>query len=124
MVKGQHLVEEEQAGVWDAQLVFGQRGKPLDLAHRVVGEEAHSPGSKRRQRGQPRRFMPAQRPSQHGKDVILDLDDLFAFGDGDLAPTRHNALERCQPDEGVAAYLLAVFHRLQQEALRLGPGRA
>ena len=48
----------------------------------------------------------------------------MAFGDGDLAAARDDALEGREADEGVAADLLAAFDRLQQEALALRPGRA
>ncbi len=124
MVEGQHLVEEEQAGVGNAQLVLGQLGQPLDLADGVIGEKAHRSGGKGRQPLEPRRLVPGERPPQHGEDVALDLDDLLAFGDGDLAPPRHDALEGLEADEGVAAHLLAVLHRFEQETLPLRPGGA
>ena len=124
MVEGQHFVEEEQAGVGNAQLIFGQLGQALDLAHGVIGEEAHGSGGEGRQAGQARGLVAGQRAAQHGEDVVLDLDYLFAFGDGDLAAAGHDALERREADEGVTADLLAVFDRLQQEALALRPGRA
>ena len=49
---------------------------------------------------------------------------LAALGDGDVAAARHNALERREADEGVAAHLLAAFDRFQQKALALRPRRA
>ena len=49
---------------------------------------------------------------------------LLAFGDGDIASARHDALVRIQADEGVAAHLLAALDRLQQKALALLPRRA
>jgi glutamate dehydrogenase (NAD(P)+) len=66
----------------------------------------------------------AERVAQHGKDVALESGRLSALGDGDLAPARHDALERREADEGVAAHLLAALDRLEQKALALRPGRA
>ncbi len=39
-------------------------------------------------------------------------------------PARHDALERREADEGVAAHLLAALDRFQQKALALRPRRA
>ena len=68
--------------------------------------------------------MSAERIAQHGKDVALNVRGLAALGDGDLAAARHDALERREADEGVAAHLLAALNRLQQKALALRPRRA
>jgi hypothetical protein len=65
-----------------------------------------------------------QGTAENGKDIVFDLDYFFAFGDGDLAAAGYDALERCDADEGITAQLLAVFNRLQHEALALRPGRA
>ena len=124
VVEGQHLVEEEQACVGNSQFVGGQLGQALDLAHCVVGEEAHRAGGERRQPLKAGRPVAGERAAQHGEDVALGLDDFFAFGDGDLAAARHDALEGLEADEGVAAHLLAVLHRFEHEALALRPGRA
>ena len=124
VVEGQHLIEEEQAGVGNAELVFGQRGQALDLAHGIVGKEADRAGGERRQAGQARRLVAAERVAQHGEDVAFDARGLSAFGDGDLAAAGHDALEGREADEGVAAHLLAALDRLQQKALALRPGRA
>ena len=121
MVEGQHLVEEEQAGVGNAELVFGARGQALDLAHGVVGEEADGAGGERGQARQPRGLVAAERVAQHGKDVALHAGGFAALGDGDVAAARHNALEGREADEGVAAHLLAALDRFQQKALALGP---
>jgi hypothetical protein len=67
VVEGQHLVEEEQAGVGNAQFVLGQLGQPLDLADRIIGKEAHRPGGKRRQPLEPRRLVAAERPRSTAK---------------------------------------------------------
>ena len=124
MVEGKHLVEEEQASVGNAQLILRPHRQPLDLAHGVVGKKAHGSGGERRQPLQPRRLVPAERLAQHGKDVAFNARGLAALGDGDLAPPRHDALERREPDEGVTAHLLAALHRFQQKALALRPRRA
>ncbi len=71
MVEGQHLVEEEQAGVGNAQLVLGKLGQALDLADGVVGEEADGAGGEGRQARQPRGLVAAERVAQHGEDVAL-----------------------------------------------------
>jgi hypothetical protein len=60
----------------------------------------------------------AERVAQNGEDVALNVRGLAALGDGDLAPARHNALERREADEGVAAHLLAALNRFQQESTR------
>ncbi len=73
MVEGQHLVEEEQAGVGNAQFVFCANRQPLDLAHGVVGEEADCAGGERRQARQARGLVAAERVAQHGEDVALDI---------------------------------------------------
>ena len=96
VVKGQHLVEEEQAGVGNAQFVLGQLRQQFDLADGVIGKKAHGSGGERRQPLQPRRLVAAERAAQHGENVILGLDGLSAFGDGDLAPPRDNPLERLE----------------------------
>jgi hypothetical protein len=43
MVEGQHLVEEEQAGVGNCRARLWPGGQALDLAHRVVGEKPTAP---------------------------------------------------------------------------------
>ncbi len=42
MIEGQHFIEEKHAGVGDVQLILGQRGQALDLAHRVISKVADS----------------------------------------------------------------------------------
>ena len=124
MVECQHLVKEEQAGVGNAQLVFGQFRQALNLAHRVIGKKAHRTGGKRRKPRQTRGLVPSQSPPQHGKDVILGVDDFLAFCDRDLTAARDDPLERSKPYEGVAPHLLAVLDRLQHEAFALRPRSA
>ena len=99
-------------------------GQALDLAHGIVGKEADGAGGERGQARQPRGLVAAERIAQHGEDVALHVGGLAALGDGDLAAARHNALERREADEGVAAHLLAALDRLQQKALALRPGCA
>ena len=106
------------------QFVFGQIGQALDLADGIVGEKAHRAGGKRRQAGKPRRLVAAERAAQHGEDVVFNASDFSAFGDGDLAAARDDALEGRETDEGVAAHLLAALDRLEQKALALRPGGA
>ncbi len=121
MIEGQHLVEEEQAGVGNAELVFGARGQALDLAHGVVGEEADCAGGERGQARQARGLVAAERVAQHGEDVALECaGGLAALGDGDVAAARHDALERREADEGIAAHLLAALDGFQEKALALG----
>ena len=124
MVEGQHLIEKEQAGVGNAELVFGARGQALDLAHGIVREEADSAGSERGQARQARGLVAAERVAQHGEDVALHAGGFAALGDGDFAAARHDALERREADEGVAAHLLAALDRFQEKALALAPGGA
>ena len=124
MVEGQHLVEEEQAGVGNAEFIFGQLRQPLDLADGVIREKADGAGGEGRQALEPRRLVSAQRAAQHGEDVAIHLDNFFAFGDGDLAAARDDALEGRKADEGVTAHLLAVLDRFEHEALALRPSGA
>ena len=110
VVEGQHLVEEEQAGIGNAEFVLGQIGQPLDLAHGVVGKIANRAGRERGQAGEPRGLVARKRPAQHGKHVVFKAGDFSALGNGDIAATRHNPLEGRQADEGVAADLLAALY--------------
>ncbi len=68
--------------------------------------------------------MAAERLAQHFKDVAFDARSASAFGDVDLLTARHDALVGIEPDEGVAAHLFAILHRLQQKAFALLPSRA
>ncbi len=68
--------------------------------------------------------MAAERVAQHGEDVALNACDFTAFGDGDLAAARDDALEGREADEGVAAHLFAALDGLEEEALALAPGGA
>ena len=124
MIKGENLIEKEQAGVGDVQFVFGQRGQPLDLAHRIIGEVADGAGGEWGQPFQARGFVAAKRVAKNGKDVALKVRGLAALGDGDLAPAGHDAFERREADEGVATHLLAALNRFEQKAFVLRPGRA
>ncbi len=124
MIEGQHLVEEEQAGVGNAEFVFGAGGEALDLAHGIVGEEADGACGEGRQAGEARGFVAAERVAQHGEDVALQAGGLAAFGDGNLAAARDDALEGREADEGVAAKLLAALDGLEKEALALAPSGA
>jgi hypothetical protein len=92
VVEGEHFVEEEQAGVGNAELVGGERGQALDLADRVVGEEADGSGGEGGRPGRRAGLWPARAGAGH-EDVVLDLGDLFAFSDGDLAAAGDDALE-------------------------------
>ena len=60
MVEGDDLVEEHEAGVGDAELVFGEGGELFDLADDVVGEEADGPGGEGRQAGEAGRGVAAE----------------------------------------------------------------
>ena len=73
MIEGQHLIEEQQAGVGDAELVCGERGQPLDLANCVVGEEADGPGGKGRQARRRAGLCPPSACAQHGEDVAFKV---------------------------------------------------
>ena len=124
VIEGEHFVEEEQAGVGDAQLVFGRLWQPLNLADRVIGKEADSSGGERRQSLQARRLVAAERVAKDGKDVAFNLRGLAALGDRDLASSGDDSFERREADEGVTAHLLAAFNRFEQKALALCPRRA
>ena len=73
MVEGQHLVEEEQAGVGNAQLVLGVAREPLDLADGVVGKKADGAGGEGRQACEACGLVAAQRLAQHVEDVAFDV---------------------------------------------------
>ena len=124
MVEGQHLVEEEETCVGNAQLVFGARGQALDLAHGIVGEVADGAGGEGRQAGEARRLVAAERVAEHGEDVALCTRGFTAFGDGDFAAARDDALEGGESDEGVTAHLFAALDGFEEEALALAPGGA
>ena len=111
MVEGQHFVEEQQARVGNAQLIFGrQLGQPLDLPHGIVGKKAHCAGGEWRQPVQPRRLVSAERVAQHGKDVAVDVRCLA--WPSVMAISRPRATIRLngrEPDERVAPHLLAAL---------------
>ena len=115
MVESEHFIEEEKAGVGDVQFILGCGGKPLDLADNVVAQEAYGAGSERGQARDARRYMAAQGFAQDSEDVAFGLDRLFAFGDGDGASAGDDALVGIEPDEGVAADLLAILNALEEE---------
>ena len=92
MIEGQHFVEEHEAGIGNAQFVLGELRKALDLAHRIVGKDAHRARRKWRQPRQARRLVAAERIAKHGKYVAFDARGALAFGDVDLPPARHDAL--------------------------------
>ena len=85
VVEGEHLVEEHQAGVGNAQLVHGQRGQALNLADDIVGEESDRAGGERRHSRQARRSVAAERLLQLGEDVAFEGAALAAFFHGDGA---------------------------------------
>ncbi len=124
MVEGQHLVEEEQASVGYAEFIFGQIRQALDLTDGVISEEADGAGGEGRQALEAGGLMSAQGAAQHGEDVAIRLDNFLAFGDGDLAAARDDALEGRKADEGVTSDLFAVLDRFEHEAFALRPSGA
>ena len=117
VVEGEDLVEEQQAGIGDAEFVGGLIGDALDQADRVVSEKADGSGGERRQAWQARGFVAAERVAQRGENVAFNMGGAAALGYGQRAATGDDALVRREADESVAAHLLAAFHRFQQEAL-------
>ena len=73
MIKSQHLIKKQQAGVWDSELIFRQCGQAFDLAHSVIGKKAHGAGSKWWQSRQPGWFVATQRVAQHSEDVAFNV---------------------------------------------------
>ncbi len=71
MVEGQHFIEEHQAGIRHAEIVFGQLGQTLDLPHHVIGKEADRARGKGRQPGDARGLMSRQQLLQQREDVAL-----------------------------------------------------
>jgi hypothetical protein len=121
MVEGQHFVEEEQAGVGDAEFVFGQHGKFLNLADSIVCKKAYGASGEGGQSWQARWLVAGEGSPKHGEYVVFEPGDFAAFRDGDLASARDDALEWGKADEGVATNLFAAFDGLQEKALTLLP---
>ena len=71
-----------------------------------------------------RRFVAAERVAQTWKMSPSMRVVRPAFGDVDLLSAGDDALVGIEPDERVAADLLAALHRLQQKAFALLPRRA
>ena len=65
--------------------------------------------------------MAAQGLAQDLEDVAFAARDALAFRDGDCASASHDAFERSEADEGVAAYLFAVLDGLKKEAFTRCP---
>ena len=124
VVEGQHLVEEEQAGIGDTELVLGFAGQPLNEAHCVIGEKADRARAEGWKACDARRFVAAECIAERCEGVAFKMRGALALGDGEVAAASDDALVGMNADEGVAAHLLAVFDRLQQKALALSPGRA
>ena len=74
VVKGEDFIEEEQAGIGDAKLVFGEGGEALDLADGVVGEEAYGTGGEGGQAGQTGGLVAREGATEESKDVAFGLD--------------------------------------------------
>ena len=85
VVEGQDLIEEHQAGVGNAELVFGDRGQLLDLSDDVVGEEAYCSGGEGRQAGESSGGVSAEGFLQLLEDVSGEGAAFFAFLHGDVA---------------------------------------
>ncbi len=79
MVEGEDFVEEHEAGVRHAEVVFGEGGQALDLADDVVGEEADGSGGEGWQGGEPRGVVAVEGIFEEGEDVAFE-DASFRFG--------------------------------------------
>src|SRR5262249_44611798 len=124
MVKSEHFVEEQEAGVWNAEFILCAIGQSFDLTDGIVGEEPNRARGKGRQSGDPGGLVAPESVSQHVKYVAFDASGPAAFCDVDLPAASNDALVGIDSDEGVASDLLASFNGLQQEAFVLLPGRA
>ena len=94
------------------------------MADDVVAEESDGTGGEWRQAGNVRGGVSAEGFAEDGEDVAFEVDDALALGDGDLAAAGDDALIGIEADEGVAAYLFAVFDGFKEEALGGLPGGA
>ena len=124
VVECEHLVEEHEAGVGNAELVDGERGQAFDLADDVVGEKADRAGRKGRQARQARRGVAAERLLEFREDVALEGPSLATFLDADGRPAGDDLLVRLDADESVPANMLAALDGFQQEGLGLLGGDA
>ncbi len=119
MVEGQHFMEEHEAGVGQAQIVFRLLGDALDLPHYIVGEEAHSAGSEWRQSCNVSRLMAAEEFLHQRKDVALGLASLAILRDDNFLSAGHDGAERMDADKGIATNFFSLLDRFEQETLRL-----
>ena len=124
VVECEHLVEEHEAGVGDAEFVDGERGQAFDLADDIVGKEADRAGRKGRQARQARGGVAAERLLEFREDVALEGPSLAGFFDGDVRPAGDDLLVRLDADERVTADMLAALDGFQQEGLGLLGGDA
>ena len=124
VVEGEHLVEEHQAGVGDAELVGGERGQAFDLADDVVGEESDGASGEGWQAREARWGVAAEGGFELGEDVALEGAAFALFLHRDRRPAGDDLLVRLDADEGIAAHVLAALDGLEQEGFGLVVGDA
>ncbi len=124
MVEGEHLIEEEQAGIGDFLLVCRFFGHTFDQADGIVGEEADCAGGEGRKVLEASGLVAAEGVTKDGEDVAFHIGGALAFRNGDLVAAGDDTLVGREADEGIAAYLVAAFDGFEQEALGLLPGGA
>ena len=126
VVEGEHLVEEEERRVGDAELVRGGRGEALDLAHDVVAEETDGSGGKGRKPGKDGGPVTAEGVLEGGEDVAFALaaggGGAAALVNDEVTAARDDALIGLDADEGVASDALAALDGFEQKGLGFAGG--
>ena len=123
MVKRQHFVEKQQAGIRNPQFVLCRSGSRSICRTASYAKNPTAPAVNGGIPGSRAGLCP---PSASRSTLkmspsmrVVRLPSVIAI----CTPARHDPLVGIQPDKRVSAHLLAAFHRLEQKTLALGPRR-
>jgi hypothetical protein len=117
VVVGGQLADDRHHGVGVAEVVRGDVGQALDLAHDVVAEVAHDPAVQRGQVLEGRGAPHAEQVLDAGEDATVERRAVGELAAGlDPAVSGGEGHERLAPDERPPAPPLAVLDGLEEEA--------
>ncbi len=120
VIEGQQPVEKHQYAIGQGKIILGMLANIFQLPHRVVGEVADRARGKRRQaRARLRNDAAAASSLTDLNRAALALLLLLAALHLDVVAARPHLHVRTCSQKGVAADLLAPFHRLEQKGVGL-----